>query len=166
MKDYKDGDYAVNKYAAGIVYSFADQTVEITLEDYLRENPGKTENDFIELKTLSDSIYLEQDRKEYRETWKNISLHGLDETEVCAVPSPENELIDQFEQAAKQKRQRDLAKQAMGTLTEVQRRRYLLYHVNGLTMREIADIEGTKHQSVVECLQAAEKKIKYFLKNS
>ena len=32
-----------------------------------------------------NSIYLEQDRDEYRQTYKNVSLHGLDETEICSI---------------------------------------------------------------------------------
>jgi hypothetical protein len=40
MKNYKDSDYALNKFSEGIVYRFADRIVEITLEDYLAENPG------------------------------------------------------------------------------------------------------------------------------
>ena len=163
MKNYKDSDYAANKNAKGIVYRFADITVEITLEIYLRENPGKTENDFEELKALSDSIYSKQDKENYRQTWKNIPLNGLDETKNCSVPSPEDEIIGQTEQAEKQKQRRELAKQALGKLTAVQRRRYLLYHAKGLTMREIADIEGVIHSKIQKSLEAAEKKIKKFL---
>lgn len=43
MKNYKDSDYALNRYSQGIVYKFSDGIVEITLEDYLRDNPDKTE---------------------------------------------------------------------------------------------------------------------------
>ena len=39
MKNYKDSDYARNKFSEGIVYRFADRIVEITLKDYLAENP-------------------------------------------------------------------------------------------------------------------------------
>lgn len=46
MKNYRKSDYALNKYRKGIVYKFADGIVEVTLEDYLRENPDKTETDF------------------------------------------------------------------------------------------------------------------------
>lgn len=60
MKNFKDSDYALNKFSEGIVYRFADRIVEITLDDYLTENPGKTEQDFLELKALSDEIYHEQ----------------------------------------------------------------------------------------------------------
>ena len=52
MKNYRDSDYAANKNAKGIVCRFANQIIEITLEDYLRENPDKNEADFTELKSL------------------------------------------------------------------------------------------------------------------
>mgnify|MGYP001105847572 CR=1 FL=1 len=45
-----------NRYSKGIVYKFADGIVEITLEDYLRDNPDKTEEDFAELKAMRVSI--------------------------------------------------------------------------------------------------------------
>ena len=64
MKNYKDSNYALNKYSQGIVYQFADGMAEITLEEYLRENPDKTESDFKELKALSDEIYYQQSRQE------------------------------------------------------------------------------------------------------
>ncbi len=31
MKDYKDIDYALNKYRQGIVYKFADRIAKVTL---------------------------------------------------------------------------------------------------------------------------------------
>lgn len=64
MKNYHKSDYALNKYRKGIVYKFADGIVEVKLEDYLRENPDKTEADFQALKRLSDEWYLEQVRLE------------------------------------------------------------------------------------------------------
>ncbi len=66
MKNYKDSDYALNKFSEGIVYRFADRIVEITLEDYLAESPGKTAEDFLELKALSDEIYHQQVTHENR----------------------------------------------------------------------------------------------------
>lgn len=51
MRNYKDSDYALNRYSQGIVYKFADGIVEVTLEAFLRDNPDKTEEDFAELKS-------------------------------------------------------------------------------------------------------------------
>jgi len=60
VKKYTDSDYAVNKKAKGIVYRFADMTVDITLDDYLSENPGKCEFDFAKpINILSDRDYYE-----------------------------------------------------------------------------------------------------------
>ena len=70
-----------------IVYCFHNEIIEITLEDYLKENPDKTEPDFAELKALSDQIYYEQDRAESAQTRKDVSIHGLEETEHCAMVS-------------------------------------------------------------------------------
>ena len=72
MRNYKDSDYALNRYSKGIVYKFADGIVEITLEDYLRDNPDKTEEDFAELKAMSDEIYYQQDKRGYAESIPRI----------------------------------------------------------------------------------------------
>ena len=160
MKNYKNNDYAINKKAKGIVYRFADKTVEITLEDYLRENPGKTEADFAVLKALSDSDYHDRDRDNYRKTWKDVPFNGLGKNDACAVPSPEDEVIEQPEQSESKKKRQEMIKQALETLTLIQRRRYILYHVKGYTVRKIADIEKVHFTTVYEALQAAEKKIK------
>lgn len=159
MENYKHSDYAANKYASGIVYRFADETVEVTLADYLRDNPDKSESDFAEIKALSDGIYEELARNMNRQTYKNVSFHGLAETEAFASPSPDNILFDQPEQTAKKFQQRQLAKHALNTLTDVQRRRYILHAAKGLSTWKIAKKEGVSQRSVMECLKAATKKI-------
>ena len=98
MKNYRESDYALNKYSRGIVYKFADRIVEVTLEDYLRENPDKTEADFLELKALSDEIYLHQIRLETAQGNKLASIHGLEETEACATRPLDEEYVEQDEQ--------------------------------------------------------------------
>ena len=163
MKNYRDSDYAANKYAKGIVYRFADQIIEITLEDYLREKPGKSEADFTELKALSDEIFFEQDRSEGRQRKKMVSFHALEETALLAVPSPEETMIATEEQAENQKFKREIAAKTISVLTDVQRRRYLLHTVNGMTTRTIAEKEGVSHVAVVYSLEQAEKKIKKVL---
>ena len=78
MHNYRKSDYAINKNSPNIVYRFHNEIIEITLEDYLKENPDKTEHDFAELKALSDQIYYEQDRAESAQTRKDVSIHGLE----------------------------------------------------------------------------------------
>lgn len=121
MKNYKDSDYALNKFSEGIVYRFADRIVEITLEDYLAENPDKTTDDFLELKALSDEIYHQQIIDENRTSRLNVSINGLEETEVLATVSLDTELIHKSDN----KNAMEAAKRLLdsGDLTEVQRRR-------------------------------------------
>lgn len=45
MKNYKNNDYAANKYSPNIVYRFGNGTVEITLEKFLADNPNMTPED-------------------------------------------------------------------------------------------------------------------------
>jgi RNA polymerase sigma factor (sigma-70 family) len=165
MRNYVSSDYAANKNAGGIVYRFASETVEITLEDYLRENPDKTQVDFAELKALSDEDYYEADRSSYRQTWKNTSFDTLDEDEllIFAAPSVEEEIIERVEMEAAHTRKASMAVRALDKLTETQRRRYVMYHVHGLTMRQIAEVEGVLHSKIQKSLDGAEKKIKKIL---
>jgi len=166
MKHYTNSNYALNKYSEGIVYRFADSIVEVTLADYLAENPDKTECDFQALKELSDEIYRQQDRAENAQTKKNDSLEGLDETQNGQEPSPEELLTAKIEAKEEYKQHQKylaLASHALDKLTEVQKRRYLLHRIEGITTREIASIDGCSHQSVVESLAGADKKIKKFL---
>ena len=58
MKNYRESDYALNKFSKGIVYKFADETVELTMEDFLRETPGATEEDFFVGKSSRTAIIL------------------------------------------------------------------------------------------------------------
>ena len=167
MRNFTESDYAINKKADGIVYRFADQTVVVTLEDYLHENPGKTTADFAALKTLSDEDYYETDRRDYRQTWKNTPLDKLfeEETAILSISSMEDDYIEREEQKDLSAKQKSLAVNAMNTLTDAQRRRYLLYHVHGMTYREIGKAENANHKSVEESILAAEKKIHKFLSN-
>ncbi|MCL2400845.1 MAG: sigma-70 region 4 domain-containing protein [Defluviitaleaceae bacterium] len=50
-------------------------------------------------------------------------------------------------------------KPALNKLTDVQRRRYLMYHVEGLTILEIAEREGCKYQNVHKSIKEATKKL-------
>jgi len=163
LKNYIDSDYALNKYSEGIVYRFADRIVEITLEDYIAENPDKTAKDFLKLKKFSDNDYFEQDRAENAQTKKNTDLYEL---EGVSVKSPEESFIDEIdelEEAEQKAKQIILAEKVLSKLTDVQRKRYLLYAVESFSTRQIADLEGANHKSVYESLQSAKKKIKKFL---
>lgn len=139
MQNYRKSDYAINKNSPNIVYRFHNEIIEITLEDYLKENPDKTEHDFAELKALSDQIYYEQDRAESAQTRKDVSIHGLEETEHCATRA----LDEEWEERVVDIQNRKYAWKALeqlftvGALTEVQKRRFRLHIFQGLSIRQI-----------------------------
>ena len=166
MNNYKDSDYALNKYSEGIVYRFADGIAEITLTDYLAENTGNTEADFRAIKELSDSIYSKQVKDENRQTYKNTPFDELDESVLYQMSSPEEVFIgeiDALEESEQRLKLLTAANSVLNKLTEIQRRRYLMYRVNGLTLRQIADIEGVLFTKIYKSVEAAEKKIKKIL---
>ena len=165
MKNFTKTDYASNRNSEGIVYRFANQTVVVTLDDYLRENPDKTAADFVALKALSDEDYYETDRRDYRQTWKNTPLDKLfeEETAILATSSLEDDFIECEEQKALSAKQKAIASNALDKLTDVQRRRYLMYHVDGLSMRQIAEREGVIHSKIQNSLESAQKKIQKIL---
>jgi hypothetical protein len=95
----------------------------ITPAAYLAENPDKTEADFLALKELSYAIYLEQVTADCRQTQKDVTIHGLEETAACAAPSVEDEVIERPERAVAEQLRQRLAGQALDMLTAVQPRR-------------------------------------------
>ncbi len=158
MKNYRDNNYAVNKYSKAIVYRFADKVIEVTLEAYLAENPGKTVQNFEELKTLSDEIYFEQDRSENAQTKKNLSIHGIEETDKLSTLPLEDEYIRRQEEQLLE----DIIDKY---LTENQARRIRLCIYQGLSSRKIARLEGLHYRTIQDSLVLAKKKIEKRLKN-
>lgn len=161
MKNFKDSDYAINKFSKSIVYRFANQIKEVTLEDFLSDSPSHTPEQFEQLKKISDEIYLQQVTDENAQTAKNTPL-----TDNIATESPEELLIASIDIEQGRNEARIKLRIVLSSLTKVQYRRLLLHEVKGLTTREIAAKEGVSHQSVVECLSSAKKKIKNKLRKT
>ena len=164
MKNYTDSDYALNKFSKGIVYKFADEIIEVTLEIYLSENPDKTVEDFVELKTLSDDIYLQQVRDENAQTKKNIPLSMVEESDAVTTPSLEDEYFDALDKENAPTFD-DCLEILESCLTPIQRRRYLMFHFENKTEKEIAEIENTTQQAINKSIMAANKRLKKVLKN-
>lgn len=160
MRNYQDSDYAVNKYSPNIVYRFADRTVEVTQEDYLRDNPDKTAEDFAELKALSDEMYHEQDLEDTRYGKRAKTLESVENTERYAVVSPDVELIHKADEGQALQAAKRLLES--GTLTEVQKRRFILHYIKGYSTRQIAKMENVNHTSVMRALAYAQIKLKKF----
>ncbi|MDL2327529.1 RNA polymerase subunit sigma-24 [Ruminococcaceae bacterium OttesenSCG-928-A11] len=160
MKNYKNSDYAINRHAKGIVYRGQCQTLEITLDDFLAENPHRSKQEFQELKALSDAIYYKQDRDTYNHARLDVSIHGMEDSDRIATPALEDEHIRQID-----RRQAVMAAKLLlesGQLTQVQRRRFLLNMIGSLSSNEIAELEGVSQRAVMKSLLAAKSKLKKY----
>jgi DNA-directed RNA polymerase specialized sigma24 family protein len=121
------------------------------------------------LKALSDSDYLERDRQAYNTTRFDRNILWAERKGKCYAKSTLDVLFDRIEareKAEKHAKRVALANLALSKLTKVQCRRYLLYHVKGLTMREIADVERVSFVAIAYSLEQCEKKIKKVLKDA
>lgn len=157
MKNYTDSDYALNKFSEGIVYKFSDRIVEVTLADYLAENPKRTEQDFRELKKQSDAMYYDQDRADYNQTRKNVTIHGMEDSrDLGGVPLDEQYIEKLDKQYAAEAIARLLES---GMLTETQRRRFILHIVNGLSLRETARVENVTFHAIAQSMSATVEKL-------
>ena len=175
-------DYALNKDTEDIVYLFADgQEVRYRKENgkvyKVVDSTDITEvplwemsvEEFDRVKAISNADYHERELHSKRTTRDNVSINKLIETNCVSGKSAEQEYFDYLEALDAPTETRTL-KHAMAILdeclTETQRQRYIQHHYIGLTIREIADKEGTHFTTVHESLQTAEKKIKKYFKNS
>lgn len=91
MKNYQNSDFAVNKFSRGIVYRFANETVEVSLDDFLKEHPEKNIADFEEIKRISDEIFKEQDRENNALSNKCDCLASKEHSMLAASKSAEDD---------------------------------------------------------------------------
>lgn len=161
MKDYQKSDYALNKNSEAIVYrSDTGEIIEITKAAFLAANPDMTEQDFDTWKATSDKMLKDTDRADWRQTYKNAPIHGMEETESCATPSLDEQYMEVKDRIYALQAVRQLLDS--GKLTEVQRRRFLRYYFEGLTTRQIGQAEGTSHVAVAKSIRLATEKLKKY----
>ncbi|MBS4931613.1 MAG: sigma-70 family RNA polymerase sigma factor [Clostridiales bacterium] len=160
MRRFQNTDYVRNKYSKGILYKVSDGYIEVTLEDYIKENPDKTEEDFMELKQISDAIYYEQDQEEasYARRKEEVEVEEIMDEEASLL---DIRLIEQEEKEEMTKAVKQLLNNK--DLTFIQRRRFYLHFFEGMSYREIAKQEGIYYTSVRDSIQLAIKKIKKYI---
>ena len=161
-----NSDYRHNKRSANaIVYHTAEgKRIEITVELYIRDRADKAEAtaEFYRFKAESDRLFHAIDRGDVAEAKHTVDIENAEQHGEVYQKSPEDLIVEHIDRYAHQQylnSLKPLAKNALDKLTEVQRRRFLLHAVDGLTTRQIAEIDHVSHQSVVESLQATNAKI-------
>ncbi len=163
MKNYRASDYALNKFSKGIVYSFADGTkVTILPEDYSAESAS--DGSALDWKAISDADYLDQVRADCRQTRKDVSLYDLEHLADHASLPLIDEYIEKLDKLAAVKAFDALL--ASGKLSRILHRRIRLRVEHGLTLQQIADVEGvTKRAAAKSIYSAVEMLQEYFVNN-
>jgi RNA polymerase sigma factor (sigma-70 family) len=159
MDNYKESDYAKNRYSPNIVYQFFDGNVEITVTQYLDKNPTRDEQDFWELKALSDEVFHQEAQQENMAAKKNVRFDTMSESiesDFFYLPSPE-EMLEIREERLREKR---LIEELLFPLTPAQRRRLLCYVVEGMSLQEIAEMEDVCPSAVCRSILEAKRKLR------
>lgn len=153
----KNSIYALNKKdPEAIVYPSANgKLIRVTREDF------PSEEEFLAFKKWSDENFHEEEKLDHREANHVLSADDLSEA-ALAVPAADVIMERQHERAEKRRIASDMVVKLKDKLTDTQFRRLWMYHVDGKTEEEIAEIEGVAQQQISKSIIAAEKKIKKF----
>jgi len=153
----KNSIYALNKKDPdAIVYPSANgKLIRVTREDF------PSEDEFLAFKKWSDENFHEEEKLDHREANHILSADDLSEA-ALAVPAADVLMERQHERAEKRRIASDMVVKLKDKLTDTQFRRLWMYHVDGLTIDEIGELEGISHQNVSKSILAAERKIKKF----
>ena len=151
----KNSIYALNKKDPdAIVYPSANgKLIRVTREDF------PSEEEFLAFKKWSDENFHEEEKLDHREANHVLSADDLSEA-ALAVPAADVLMERQHERAEKRRIASNMVVKLKDKLTDTQFRRLWMYHVDGLTIDEIGEIEGISHQNVSKSILAAERKIK------
>lgn len=153
----KNSIYALNKKDPdAIVYPSANgKLIRVTREDF------PSEEEFLAFKKWSDENFHEEEKLDHREANHVLSVDDLSEA-ALAVPAADVIMERQHERAEKRKIASDMVVKLKDKLTDIQFRRLWMYHVEGKTEQQIAEIEGVDQQRISKSILAAKKKIKKF----
>lgn len=161
---YYKSDFAINKDKDSIVYkSVTGEVIEVTAIDYLRRNPDKTFNDFLELKKFSDDNYHVEmllDKKEIRNT---TYIEDVNENRLMDNScNPQELMCSVQDKILFYQNISDFINHSKVTETEL--RRFKLLYSQNLSYVEIAQTEGTSISSICQSITNFRKKAKKFLK--
>ncbi len=148
----KKSIYALNKKDPGaIIYKDAKGKItRLTRDDFA------SEEEFLKFKKMSDENYRIEENNEQKHNRRTVSLDDVSEMPT-ATPSVEECLAEKQEELRKTAILKLLKSSILKDLTEVQKRRLLMYYISGLNEEEIAAKENVSQQSVSKSLKAAKK---------
>ena len=159
MYDRKS-DYALNKTdpEAIVFKTAAGAYIRLHREDF------SSEEEFDRWKGWSDEDYRVVDIQNNVYTKQTVSLEGV--PEQAGALSPEQLLIEQYDQLDREQFCRLLLEGINTCLSEPQRRRLLKYYFEGQTEVEIAAAERVSQSKIAESIWRAKENLKKFFKKA
>lgn len=159
MYDRKS-DYALNKTDPdAIVFKTATGAyIRLHREDF------SSEEEFLRWKGWSDEDYRVVDVRNNAYTKLTVSLERIPE-QIGAL-SPEQLLIEQYDQLDREEFCRLLLEGINTCLSETQRRRLLKFYFEGQTEVEIAAAEKVSQSKIAESIWRAKENLKKFFKKA
>lgn len=150
---YSQSQYALNlKDKNAIVYVDAyGKKIRITAEDLGGE-------EFVKWKAWMDADLHEEAKREHLYKNHNVSIETLPLSRF-AVMDRETQMIEEEEREERRKLKEQVAQAFFSSLSDAQQERLWLHAVEGLTTRDIAQMEKATHQSVCESIERAKKNI-------
>ena len=156
----RKSDYALNKTDPdAIVFKTATGAyIRLHREDF------SSEEEFDRWKGWSDEDYRVVDIQNNVYTKQTVSLEGV--PEQAGALSPEQLLIEQYDQLDREQFCRLLLEGINTCLSEPQRRRLLKYYFEGQTEVEIAAAERVSQSKIAESIWRAKENLKKFFKKA
>lgn len=155
---YNQSDFARNKKSENIVYKFIDGVIkEISLEEFLKDDPECTLERFEEIKAVSDGNYHESDLSDTKHRRHNLSLDSFDYEPNRTIITLEDQHILNEAKINAVRAANELFEDKK--LTDKQKNRFAMHYILGISMRTIAKKEGINVSSVSRSLELARKKL-------
>ena len=156
----RKSDYALNKKDpdAIVFKTAAGAYIRLHREDF------SSEEEFLRWKGWSDEDYRVVDVRNNAYTKLTVSLERIPE-QIGAL-SPEQFLIEQYDQLDREEFCRLLLEGINTCLSETQRRRLLKFYFEGQTEVEIAAAEKVSQSKIAESIWRAKENLKKFFKKA
>lgn len=165
-KNFKNESYAVNKYSEEMVYKSVTGDYSITLEQFLRENPGMTEKDYLYWKNISDELYQEEAVKMNAIQRKEVPLEEIKDTLLVSTPSAEDVFLrsedseEYDENRLTEEEIKDPAfilKLAKEVLHEIHLKRFIAYYFENKKIKDIAASEYVHRSTISHSIHKSER---------
>lgn len=126
--------------------------IKIRVSDFYRDAIGETEYTYVSrevYETLANTFRKEAHAQQMRDI-RHLTADGYTDGETEELMAEAGEALEDM---VIRQMDMELLQKAMQSLTEVQRERLHLYFFKGLTVREIAELQGVNRNAVWKALQ-------------